>query len=133
MSNIKIASGPVIVRDGKVLLNKSGDDNFWKFCGGLVKDTDLDLLGTASRRAREEMGVDLKIINPEPFLLYVSKETEKGNLDIILVHYLADIIGEIKPGADVKEWAWLNFSDLSTEDLAPNILPTLRHFGFITD
>lgn len=41
MSKIIIASGPVIVEDGKVLLNKHGEDNFWKFCGGQAEEDDL--------------------------------------------------------------------------------------------
>jgi 8-oxo-dGTP pyrophosphatase MutT (NUDIX family) len=131
MSNIKIASGPVIVLDGKVLLNKSGIDSFWKFCGGWVEAGDLNLLETARREAKEEMGIDLKIVDQEPFLLYTSKKTKDGDIDIILVHYLADVIGEIIPGEDVQEWSWVDVKDLAKENLAPNILPTLRHFGFI--
>jgi len=46
---------------------------------------------------------------------------------------LAQKIGEIKPGSDIRKWAWINIADLKQEPLAPNILPALRHFGFITD
>ena len=126
MANVRIASGPVAVQDGKVLLNKSGNDSFWKFCGGWVEDSDLNLLKTARREFKEEMGVDLELINPDPF-----KETENGQMDIILVHYLIKVIGEIVSGDDVKKWAWISLEDLEKEDLAPNILPTLRYFGFI--
>jgi len=133
MANIKIVAGPVVVKDNQVLLNKSGEDNFWKFCGGRVETTDLNLFQVAEREAKEEIGVDLELINPEPFLLYVSKETEAGKMDIILVHYLVNIKGEINPGSDIREWAWINMVDLKQENLAPNILPALRHFGFITD
>jgi len=131
MANIKIASGPVVVKDGHVLLNKSGEDNFWKFCGGLVATNDFNLLATAQRRFKEEMGVESELVNPEPFLLYVSKETEAGKIDIILVHYLVNAVGEITPGPDVREWAWMDITKLADEDLAPNILPTLRHFGLV--
>jgi len=40
MPKIIIASGPVIVEDGKVLLNKHGGTTFSKFCGGRVEDFD---------------------------------------------------------------------------------------------
>ena len=33
MPKIIIVSGPVIIENNKVLLNKHGEDNFWKFCG----------------------------------------------------------------------------------------------------
>lgn len=131
MANVRIASGPVAVQDGKVLLNKSGNDSFWKFCGGWVEDNDLNLLKTARREFKEEMGVDLELINPDPFLFHVFKETENGQMDIILVHYLIKVIGEIVSGDDVKKWAWISLEDLEKEDLAPNILPALRYFGFI--
>jgi len=131
MAKIIIASGPVIVEDGKALLDKSGDDLFWKFCGGKVKDEDADLQATAKRRSREELGIEIEIINPEPFLLHTLKETPEGNIDVILVHYLAKRLGEIKPGADIREWKFIPLADLAKEDLAPNIMPTLKHFNFI--
>jgi ADP-ribose pyrophosphatase len=126
-----IASGPVIIEDGKVLLDKSGDDLFWKFCGGKVKDEDVDLQATAKRRSREELGIEIEIINPEPFLMHTLKETPEGNIDVILVHYLAKRLGEINPGADIREWKFIPLADLKKEDLAPNIIPTLKHFNFI--
>ena len=53
---------------------------------------------------------------------------------MILVHFLAKRIGEIQPGADIRQWQWIALKDLekmSSAELAPNILPTLKHFGFI--
>ncbi len=126
MSKIIIASGPVIVENGKVLLNKHGDDLFWKFCGGRVEDFETNLIENAKREVREEMGIEIEIINPEPFIMHVRKDDK----DILLVHFLAKRVGEIKPGPDIKEWKWMDISNLS-DDLGPNIEPTLAHFGFI--
>jgi nucleoside triphosphatase len=131
MSKIVIVSGPIIVEDNKVLLCKHGDDNFWKFCGGRVEDYDLNLVESAQREVAEEMGIEIEIINSEPFILHTSKAKPEGEIDVILVHYLAKRIGEVKPGADIREWAWLAISDLVELELAPNILPTLKHFGFL--
>ena len=131
MPKIIIASGPVIVEDKKVLLNQHGDTKFWKFCGGRVKDYELNLIETAQREAKEEMGIDIKIINENPFLLYTKKETPEGNIDVILVHFIAKRIGKIKPGKDIRQWKWIEIDKLSKENLAPNIIPTLKHFGFI--
>lgn len=129
MEKIIIASGPVIVRDKKVLLNIQGDTEFWKFCGGRVKPGE-SLQETAIRRSKEESGVDIKIINNEPFLSYTVKETDEGKFDVILVHYLAETDSETKPGEDVQESIWHDIDNLP-ENLAPNILPALKHFGFI--
>ena len=129
MSKIIIASGPVIVENNKVLLNDHGDTDFWKFCGGGIKDTDLDLISAAKREAKEEMDIDLKILDREPFITFTRKKTDTGEIDVILVHFLAERIGEIKPGKDIRAWQWFALDNLPT-NLAPNIVPALKHFGY---
>lgn len=131
MNKIIIASGPVIIEDNKVLLNQHGDTTFWKFCGGKVEDYEINLIETAKREVKEEMGLEIEITDPEPFLLHTTKETEDGNIDVILVHYLAKRIGEISPGEDIREWRWIPAKELENENLAPNIIPTLKHFHII--
>ena len=131
MNKIIIASGPVIVEDNKVLLNQHGDTTFWKFCGGRVEDFETDLIENARREVMEEMGIEIEIIDPVPFFIHTVKETTGDKADVILVHFLAKRIGEIKPGADIREWKWIPLDELKNEPLAPNILPTLKHFGFI--
>lgn len=130
MNKIIIASGPVIVENNKVLLDISGDDKFWKFCGGKTKETET-LQETANRRTHEELEIEIEILDKNPFLLHTTKETSEGNIDVILVHYLAKRIGEITPGEDIRQWKWIAIEDLKNENLAPNIMPTLKHFGFI--
>lgn len=130
MPKIIIASGPVIVENGKVLLNKHGDTAFWKFCGGRVEDYETDLIENARREVKEEMGIGIKILSDEPFIAFTRKETPAGKIDILLVHFLAAREGEIKPGADIREWVWHDLEKLPP-DLGPNILPALKHFGFI--
>jgi ADP-ribose pyrophosphatase YjhB (NUDIX family) len=129
MTKIIIASGPVIVEENKVLLNDHGDTDFWKFCGGGVKDTDEDLIFAAKREAKEEMDIDLEILDPRPFITYTKKNTPDGDIDVILVHFLARRIGDIKPGADIRSWQWFDINNLPT-NLAPNIIPALKHFGY---
>lgn len=126
MERIIIASGPVIVENGKVLLVKHGTDNFWKFCGGKVEDFEIDLIENAKREVREEMGIDIEIINSEPFIMHVKKEDK----DIMLVHFLAQRKDEIQPGKDIREWNWFDINNLP-QDIGPNIDPALAHFGFI--
>jgi 8-oxo-dGTP diphosphatase len=129
MHRLIIASGPVIVENGKVLLDISGEDIFWKFCGGRVRE-DEALAETAVRRAKEELGIDIEITDPVPFVAYSSKEKGGVRHDVILVHFLASCSGDVTAGDGVKEWQWLPLESLENEDLAPNIIPALRHFGF---
>lgn len=130
MTKIIIASGPVIVENNKVLLNQHGDTTFWKFCGGRVEDYKTNLIENAKREVKEEMGIDIEILDENPFLTFARKDTPEGKIDIILVHFLAKRIGEIKPGADIREWNWLDLANFP-ENLGPNIIPALKHFGFI--
>lgn len=131
MPQIIIASGPVIVESGRALLNRSGQDEFWKFCGGKVGEGEADLRETASRKAKEEMGIGIEIIDQEPYVMYTEKMVDSQRTSIILVHWLAARQGEIIPGAEVKEWRWLSAGELDQENLAPNVRPVLKHFGFI--
>ena len=127
-----IASGPVIVENSEVLLNQHGDTEFWKFCGGKIEDYSTDLIENARREAKEEMGIDLKILDENPFITHTTKADGNGNkIDVLLVHYLAEKIGKISPGEDIREWKWININDLDKENLAPNIMPALDYFGFI--
>lgn len=140
MPKIIIASGPVIVEDNKVLLNQHGDSNNWKFCGGRVENFEESLMDAARREVKEEMGIEIEILDENPFITYRIKEENSPlrqsaseaseKIDVILVHYLAKRIGEIKPGKDIREWHWFSLDDLP-DNLAPNILPVLRHFKFI--
>jgi ADP-ribose pyrophosphatase YjhB (NUDIX family) len=129
MAKIIIASGPVIVENNKVLLDIQGDDNFWKFCGGIIKENE-SLKDTAIRRPKEELGIYVEITKDNPFIYYTEKETPEGKTDVILVHFLAKRIGEIKPCEDIRKWDWLDINSLPN-NLASNIIPTLKHFGFI--
>ncbi len=130
MAKIIIASGPVIVENNKVLLNQHGDTDFWKFCGGRVEDMEQTLLVAAQREAKEEMGIDIEILKPEPFITWTYKDLPTGRTDVLLAHFLAKRIGEIKPGADIREWQWFDIDKLPPK-LAPNIIPVLKYFGFI--
>jgi len=130
MASIIIASGPLIVENGKVLLNRHGDDNFWKFCGGKVEDYDTSLIENAKREVKEEMGIEIKILDENPFIIHTAQEKQGKMTDIILVHYLSERVGEIKPGEDIREWDWFDIKNLP-EGLAPNIEPVLKHFGFM--
>lgn len=131
MTGIIIAAGPVIVEQGKVLLNKHGDTSFWKFCGGRVEDFTTTLKENARREAKEEVGIDLVFLPEAPFFFYTQKETPEGMVDVILVHYLAERRGDVVPGPDIRESAWIELASLKEEELGPNILPALRHFHFL--
>jgi len=119
-----IAAGPVIIEDGKVLLNREikpsdgGEESpFFMFPGGRVDDFSLPLEETARREAKEEVGVDIDIIKPLRTLI-VERPGKDGLA--ILVHYLANRIGDVVPGPDTLEWGWYDIDNLP-ENCAPNV------------
>jgi len=130
MSKIIIVSGPVIVENNKVLLNKDKKDNFWKFCGGRINDGESSLKETAKREIKEEMGLAIEILNTEPYFFYTETKKDGVMVSVILLHFLAKKVGEINPGEDITEWSWIDINSLDQEILAPNIKPALKHFGF---
>ena len=115
-NNVLLASGPVIIKDNKVLVNKHGESNLWKFPGGDITEASGDLASWAAKKAGEEMGLEVKIIRQlSPMVIW-----EKDRV-IVLFHYLAEMIGEeIKPADYIKEYAWLDIDDLPA-DCSPNI------------
>jgi 8-oxo-dGTP pyrophosphatase MutT (NUDIX family) len=129
MPKIVMASGPVIIRDNQVLLNQHGEDQFWKFCGGKVEDLELNLIETARKEFKEEMGAEFDVLDLRPYIYH----TEVGPKDVVLVHYLAGLVGEIRPGADIRQWGWFDINSLGQMELAPNIIPALVHFGFLKE
>jgi len=117
-----IAAGPVIIENGKVLLNKHGDDGMWKFVGGRAERTDISLEEVAKREVMEEMGLEVELIRPlKPMMI------ETDTKVVVLIHYLATRKNEIKPGADILDWGWFDVNNLP-DGCAPNIEPVIYEY-----
>ena len=128
-----VASGPVIIENGKVLLNRHGktesEKKYWKFVGGKVSNVDkIDentLENVCKREVKEEMGINIKIIKPlKPMMI---KHPEKKGTMVILIHYLAKRSGKIKSGSEIEEYQWFNINKLP-DNLAPNIKPVIDEY-----
>ncbi len=124
-----IASGPVIIENGKVLLNKEKKENgritTWLFPGGEVESFDISLEEACKREVMEEMGIEVEIIQPlKSMLIHRPDHPEKL---VILIHYLAKRIGEIKPGENIVEWNWFDINNLP-EDCAPNVRAVVEEY-----
>ena len=131
-----IASGPVIIENGKVLLNRHGhpeenadkaqdakEKSLWKFLGGRIEnfdfDNELESLETACKReVKEEMGLEIEIVRPlKPMMI---AHPDKPNTVVILIHYLAKRLNDIKPASFLEEYAWFDINNLP-KSCAPNI------------
>jgi ADP-ribose pyrophosphatase YjhB (NUDIX family) len=125
--NISIASGPVIIEDEKVLLDREQKDwgvTPWMFPGGKFKDSDTTFENTCIREAKEEVGIDVEIIKPLRTLL-APRVNGKGQA--VLIHYLAKRTGEITLGHDIVEYGWHDIHHLP-ENCAPNVIEIIADY-----
>lgn len=118
-----IASGPVIIEKGRLLVNKDFKDDFYKIPGGTLDFGD-SLEDGCKREAKEEVNADIEIIMPlHPMILW-KNPTTKEKMAIILIHYLAKLKNkDLKPGKDIKEISWLDINEIKegNHNVAPNI------------
>ena len=119
-----IASGPVIVENGKLLVDKDDKDDFYKIPGGRQKG-DEDLEETCIREVREEINAEITIIKKLSTLILNKNPTTDRRMRIELHHYLCDLknISEIKPIHPIKEIKWLDINGIrrGKYNVAPNI------------
>ena len=119
-----IASGPVIIEKGKLLVNRDDKDDFYKIPGGTVEQGD-SLQEACIREAKEENNADIEIIKPlNPMIIYKNPQT-KEKMTIVLIHFLAKIKnrGQIKPIPPIREVKWLDIQEIKQgmHNVAPNI------------
>jgi ADP-ribose pyrophosphatase YjhB (NUDIX family) len=120
-----IASGPVIIEDGKLLVNKDDKDDFYKLPGGTIEQGVEDLEEACHRETLEENNAKIEIIKPlHPMILWENPQT-KEKMTILLIHYLAKLINkqEMKPVSPIKEVRWISIEEIKNGKfkVAPNI------------
>ncbi len=119
-----VASGPVIVENGKLLVNKDDKDDFYKIPGGRQEE-DEDLEETCIRKAWEEINAEITILKRLSPLILNENPTTHKKMRIELHHYLAELNNphEIKPISPVKEVKWLDLNGIKRGkyNVAPNI------------
>ncbi|MBT3419221.1 MAG: NUDIX domain-containing protein [Candidatus Magasanikbacteria bacterium] len=127
-ANTIIASGPVIIENNKVLLNKEQKKDMvtpWLFPGGEVEDIDISLEEACKREVFEEMGLEIDIIRAiKPMMVYRPESPKKL---VILIHWLSSRKGEITPGENVVQWGWHDIHNLP-DDCAPNIYAVIDSY-----
>ena len=119
-----VASGPVIIEDGKLLVSKDNKDDFYKFIGGTVREGE-DLEESCIRQAKEACNADIEIIRPLfPNILY-ENPTTKEKMTIVLINYLAKLKNkdEIKPLPPEEDIKWVSFEDIKQGkgNVSPNV------------
>ena len=119
-----VASGPVIIEKGKLLVNRDNKDDFYKLPGGTVEQGE-SLEEACHRETKEENNGLIKIVKPlSPMILWENPQTSEP-MCIILIHYLAKLKNpkELKPNPPIQEVRWLEISEIKKGKyrVAPNI------------
>jgi len=120
-----IASGPVIIENGKLLVNKDSKDDFYKLPGGTIEENIEDLEQACHRETKEENNAEIEIIKPlHPMILWKNPQTKEA-MTILLIHYLAKLKNpkSIKAMPPIKEVKWLDIKEIKAgkHKVAPNI------------
>ncbi len=121
---MRIVSGVLIQKDNKFLLVQEGEASIrgtWSFPGGKV-DAGEDFEATAIREAKEEAGVDVRILEK------IGVFETPGRIQHL---YEAEIVGgEIKyPKDELIDCKWLTAQDLEHEKLrGPWMLEVMKKF-----
>lgn len=128
---IIIASGPVIIENGKILLSKDSKDDFYKLPGGTIKLGKESMEEGCIRKVKEEINGEIEILKPlDPFVLW-ENPTTKEPMIIVLANYLAKIKNKdgIKPLDDTLEIRWLSMQDImkNKHKVSPNTKMTLEY------
>ncbi len=117
-----IASGPVIIENDRVLLNKHGSterDKNYKFIGGTMEHGETPEQ-CAIREAKEEMGVSVELLKPLSTRIVYEKDQT-----IVMIHYSAKRKNKVvTPSEKIREWKWIPVNDIlsgKVKDLTDNI------------
>jgi len=124
-----IASGPVIIRNKKMLVVLDDKDPFLKFPGGSIFKG-KSLRQTCSIETMQEVKCCIEIIAPlEPIMLWKKPHTGE-RIPIVLIHWLAKLKNGQKPKKcrHTRQILWID-SKYRGYALAPNVrffLKTLK-------
>jgi len=119
-----IASGPVIIENGKLLVDKDDKDDFYKIPGGRQEE-DEDLEETCIREVREEINAEITIVKKLSTLILNENPKTHNKMRIELHHYSAELNNpdEIRPIPPINEIKWLDINGIKRGkyNVAPNI------------
>lgn len=124
--NAKPCASVLPIKDGKVLLAKRGNEPFkgaYDIIGGFMEADELPETA-AIREAKEETGLDIKIISL--LGIYIDQYGEDGDYTLNM-HYLGEVTGgEMQAMDDVAELEWVAISEVPLNEGFQNTKDGLR-------
>ena len=120
-----IASGPIIIENGKLMVIKDGKDDFYKIPGGTLKLLE-GFERCAIREVKEETNAEVELIKPLNSMVVWKNPQTNEEMCIVLIHYLAKLKNknELKPIYPIQEIQWLRIEEIKAgkHKVAPNIM-----------
>lgn len=122
-----IAVGGVVVKDGKLLMIRRGNDpgkGLWSIPGGRL-DRGEYIVDAVAREVKEETGLDVEVRE----LLGILEVP--GDPHYVILDHVAAYSGDAEPtpGGDVDAVEWVSFEDIDNRECTPRLLETLRSWG----
>ena len=121
-----IASGPVIIENGKLLVTMDNKDNFYKIPGGTLEKGET-LEECAIRELKQETGFSCDLIKKLPTMKLTKRPGTGEIMNIKLYHYLAKLKYPISNfrSFNYKNHIvqWIDVDDIKNDKypVAPNI------------
>lgn len=108
MREQRITVDLIIRHKGGIVLIKRKDNGLWALPGGIV-ELDESLEDAARREAKEETGLDIKLIRQ----LHTYSDPDRDPRDhVITTVFIAEAAGELKPGDDAEDAGVYNVDEL---------------------
>ena len=128
-----------IVFKNKVLLRKHDKYGLWLGVGGHI-ELNEDPNQTAIREVKEEVGLDIKLINKDKLAPVSGLDIEltppfhlnkhainKEHGHITMIYYAKALNDKVTPEKPEDEWLWLTSEDINNGKI--NIMPNIKYFA----
>lgn len=105
--------------DGKVLLQKKHDESLFRFIGGFVRTTDSNMLSTAKRVVRSEVGNGEYASYKSLTTMRIEDWRFRDDEDTIMTTLFKckKMWGAITPGRGISELKWFNIEEIQLKDI----------------
>ncbi len=132
-----VGVGAVIVREGKILLVKRGNEpnrNMWSIPGGIVKVGE-SLIEALKREVEEEVGLKVEVGDVACVSEEIIEEDGRIRFHYVIIDFFADVVGgELKPDSDALDARWVPLEEidsLNVVEFVRKLVDRLRRGGDI--